>query len=229
MPIRIGGQDYQIQDGHLQIPGSPPVPLVQGSDGLLRPVFADSEIEGARSEGGDNVRLLDQDKRVFVRHDLLQEEAEVARRLRVHDESIIRKLKPILLPALPSDLGALVVAANIVRDEDQGVQKEVIRRRFLKMADCYDGRGRMIYNLLRSGILANEILAFLKRLHKICGSDKSKVFLRFLPYWDAILTDGYPTAYFVGHDDSPATIRTQLDRRFEVAEVNAVYVYSRTR
>lgn len=224
--VNFGGKQYKVEKGSIIFDSGgveEKIPLQRDAKGFYRPVIEGVLVEGVSDNKQDNVTGLDVDEKIFTRADIGSPQLEI---LKVTGDRLIKKLAPILKNYQSGqDLGAMLAAIAMVRVEDARKDRELSVKLHTNFGYAYKSRGAMIYNLLRSEILADEIIKHLDKLSKIYKS--SELAAQFLFYWDSILTNGYPTAHFVRHEDNAATIAVELDRRFK-NEARMVRVFSRT-
>lgn len=227
--LNIGGNNYKVEKGELivDLGGTEArIRLVKDDKGVVRPVINDVQLEGLPDRKDDSVKFLDEEEKVFTRADIGAPQLELLRPGNPH-EPLIKKLKPYLDRHLGGrDLGAVFAASAIVRTEDEAKDKDITVRLHESFISAYSGRGAMIYNLLRSNILADEILHTLNTLNRTL-KDFTKTRQQFLQRWDSYIERGYPTAHFVNREDTIETLRREIDRRFEDDATN-VRIFSRT-
>lgn len=225
--VNFGGKQYKVEKGNITFESGgveERIPLKRDSEGFFRPIIEGVIVEGLADNKQDNVASLDVDEKIFTRADIGSTQLEI---LKATKDELIKKLAPVLRNyQAGNDLGALLAAIAMVRVEDAKKDRELSVKLHTNFGYAYKSRGAMIYNLLRSEILAEEVIKHLEKLSKIYKSPE--VSEQFLFYWDSILNTGYPTAYFVRHEDSAKNLALELDRRFKNG-AKMVRVFSRTK
>lgn len=224
--VNLGGKQYKVEKGNIIFESGgveERIPLKRDAEGFYRPVIEGVVVEGLAEEKKDNVEGLDVDEKIFTRADLGSPQLEI---LKVTNDELVKKLTAVLRNyQTGSDLGALLAAVAMVRVENAKKDRELSAKLHTNFGYAYKSRGAMIYNLLRSEILADEIVKHLEKLSKIYKP--AEVTTQFLFYWDSILTTGYPTAHFVRHEDNAKSVAVELDRRFKNG-AKMVRIFSRT-
>lgn len=227
--INVGGHSITINDNKGHIAGVGDFLLVPDGKGGVHPKILESEVEPISDNPENNIYSLDNDHKVFVLADIAEETIQVSKPISTHQESVIHELKT-MLAMRPKDLGALVIAAQIIRIEDERDRRNISIAEELRqqLSACYRKRGSLIYNLCRSDILVKEILPHLKRQKELISNSLKQFPSVFLAYWDEILSKGYPTAHFVGRSETYKEFERELNTRFLNPTVNAVRIFSRT-
>lgn len=226
--ISIAGKEYTVEKGQLIVndKDDDKIPLVKDSNGFVRPRINDVVVEGLSDNKKDNVKMLDFQGKVFTRADIGVEQLDFLTIEKEH-EAIIKKLKPLIKEHSNSaDLGALLIASTMIKVEDRGEDADFSLKLRNHYRLCYKKRGSMIYNLFRSGILKSEVLNHLNKLKKIYRN-KQDFKMHFLIYWDSILEQGYPTAYFIREEDDCSSVHSEIRKRLN-SGAQRIYVYSRT-
>lgn len=227
--LNLGGHSITISGNKGHIAGLGNFELVPDGKGGMHPKVFESEVEPISDNLENNIQSLDSDRKVFVLADIAEKTIQVSKPISTRQESIIHELKAALAMR-PKDLGALLIAAQIIRIEDERNHKNIsIAENFRQQLSlCYLQRGNMIYNLWRSDILANEILPHLKRQKELISDSQNQFPSVFLAYWDGILSRGYPTAHFVGRGENYKEFERELSKRFLISTIGNVRVFSRT-
>ena len=126
-----------------------------------------------------------------------------------------------------SDLGALLSASTLIKFEDRKENIELYKKLRQKFHIGYFHRGSMIYNLFRSEILKFEVLNHLNKLKMMYRNKPDEIKVHFLLYWDSIINEGYPTAYFVSGLETKQMFQDEITKRLNKG-AKFVRVYSRT-
>ena len=221
------GENVVFKDGKTTIDNRE-IKISKVEDNELKAVDIEgTEIESYAESKAENIKKLDTQGLIFTRADIADSQLELLNIVKEH-EAVIKKLKSILsTPTHIADLGALLASSTIIKLEDKGQDREQEIELHHNLAIGYKHRGLMIYNLLRSKILQIEVLSFLNSLKKKYKNNVEDIRTIFLPYWDSILEEGYPTAYFVTKDDDQESISVEIIKRFNKG-TQYVYIYSRS-
>lgn len=227
--ISIGEKSFKVENGQLivSIPGADDVriPLEKDVHDLVRPVVHGTAIEGVSGNKQDNIKSLDVDKKVFTRTDIGNAQITLFDIDRKH-ESIIKKLKPLLRNHQGGkDLGALLASSSVIKVEDKREDMDLNLQLHEGLNRAFGSRGAMIYNLFRSDILQHEILNHVNKLVR-AYKNVSDQRIHFQVYWDSIISRGYPSAYFMKHNDSKDNLFKELSWRHN-GDCVAVFVFSR--
>jgi len=227
--ITVGGRPVIINGNKGRVVGLGNFELVPDGKGGVHPKILDSEVEPISDKPENNVHSLDCDHKVFVLADIAENAIQISRPVDSSHECIINELKPILA-VRQKDLGALLLSAQIMRIEDARDPHDLLITEDLRqqLSTCYLQRGNMIYNLYRSGILVKEILPHLTRQRELISASSEHFLSAFLAYWDGILSQGYPTAHFVGRGENYVEFEQELNARFLNSMVTKVRIFSRT-
>src|SRR3989338_120237 len=223
----IGKTVVPMKDGKMIIDNRE-IKVAEVEDDKLKAIDIDgTEIELYGKSKTDNIKRLDIQGRVFTRSDIADSQLEYLKIDKGY-EAIIKRLKPVLsTPTHMADLGALVSSSAIIKIEDNEQNVGQAKDLHTKLAIGYRRRGLMIYNLFRSTILQVEVLNFLNGLKKKYKNNYEEIKPIFLPYWDSILEEGYPTAYFVTGEDNREKVYSEIIKRFNKG-IKCVRIYSRT-
>lgn len=220
-PIKIENNFYlgknviPIRDSKILIDNRE-IDVKENKEGKLTIDVDGTEVERFIKNKKENIRKLDTEEQVFTRADIVEPQIETFNVDKEH-EAVIKKLKPILSTHLyNNDLGALLSASTLIKVEDKKQNLDIVKQIDKNLSIGYGHRGRMIYNLFRSNILQIEVLNYLNKLKEMFRGKPEEIRTHFLLYWDTIIANGYPTAYFVTKEDTEdrlsEEIKTRLDR-----------------
>ena len=220
--IRIGDETVhadQSKNKLVSIEGPLPLGISDPEMGPPRPQIDHVILEGLPGSASERVCFLDNGKKLFTRSDIAEREIQFLQQMREH-EKIVQSIRPLLGKERVSDLGALIVAATLVRIEDRADPDPSVYAHFHdQLCERYGRRGTMVYNLLRAGILQKEIIPSLLA----APTD----YVEALEKWDSYLMKGYPSAWFVQSHSTEKQFSVELDWRF-AEKVRLVRVFSRT-
>ena len=223
--IQFGDNIIKSDKGIITLGDGNKILVQEDKDG--NPVFIkdETEITTVKENKEDNIKLLDDDKKVFSRADISYIQLEFLSIEEKH-EMVIKQLKPFLEDYRNNqDFASLLIASTIIRLEDSKQKNEQMITIYRhNLITSYKSIGRMVYNLFRSGILEKEIIPNTQRLQKAFPFDKARQ--NFLTEWHDIIQGGYPTAYFMQFWDDESKLFKEFNWRFD-RKVSYVDVYSR--
>lgn len=222
----IFGNDtkFDLTDNYFGPKNGEKVKVLQTDEGLIFTLPNGTTLRKLIQDKSKNIEYLDKDKKVFTRADIGSIQVPFLSIEEEH-ERLIKFLKPYLTDYRQNlDLGGLLIASSIIRLEDSRGDKEIISKYYRDLHLC--GKvGHMIYNLFRSGILEKEIIPSLQKIIETYDSPE-EIKRQFLTSWYAIISIGYPTAYFANDSDSRQDFYKEIHWRFDRGE-KKITVYSR--